>query len=81
MDTLNMLGTFLNVVAIAFVVVCVLIAFGLITAIMMLVKKVKLSGKGTLPTRKKVTPPKQRNRQLNQRSRYHSRFRTRRKTV
>jgi len=81
MDTLNMLGTFLNIVAIAFVVVMVLIAGGLITAITMLVKKVKPSGKSTRPTRKKVSPPKQRNRQLNQQSRYHSRFRTRRKPV
>ena len=81
MDTLNLLGTFLNVVAIAFVVVCILIAVGLITAIIMLVKKVKPSGKGTRPTRKKVSLPKQRNRQFNRQSRYHSRFRTRRKTV
>jgi len=77
MDTLNMLGTFLNVVAIAFVVVCILIAVGLITAII-----IKPSGKGTRPTRRlKDSPPKQRNRQLNQQSRYHSRFRTRRKPV
>ena len=81
MDTLNMLGTFLNIVAIAFVVVCILIAVGLITAIIMLVKKVKPSGKGTRPTRKKVSLPNQRNRQFNRQSRYHSRFRTRRKTV
>ena len=82
MDTLTMLGTFLNVVAIAFVVVCILIAVGLITAIIMLVKKVKPSGKGTRPTRRrKDSPPNQRNRLLNQQSRYHSRFRTRRKTV
>ena len=81
MDTLNILGTFLNVVAIAFVAVCILIAFGLITAIIMLVKKVKHLGKGTRPTRKKVSPPKQPNRQLHQRSRNHSRFRMRQKTV
>jgi len=82
MDTLNMLGTFLNVVAIAFVIVCILIAVGLITAIIMLVKKVKPSGKGTQPTRRRnALPPKQRNRQLNQQSRNRSRFRTRRKTV
>ena len=81
MDTLTMLSTFLNVVAIAFVVVCILIAVGLITAIIMLVKKVNPSGKGTPPTRKKVSPPKQRNRQLNRQSRYRSRFRTRRKPV
>lgn len=78
MDTLNMLGTFLNIVAIAFVLVMILIAGGLITAITMLVKKVKPSGKGTRPTRKKVSPPKQRNRQLNRQSRHRSRFRTRR---
>jgi len=82
MDTLNTLGTFLNIVAIAFVVVMVLIAVGLITAIIMLVKKMKPSGKGTRPTRRrKASPPNQRNRQLNQRSCYHSHFRTRRKTV
>jgi len=81
MDTLTMLSTFLNVVAIAFVVVCILIAVGLITAIIMLVKKVKPSGKGTQPTRKKVSTPNQWYRQLNQQSRYRSRFRTRRKTV
>ena len=82
MDTLNMLGTFLNVVAIAFVVVIFLIAVGLITAIIMLVKKVKPSGKGTQPTRRRnALPPKQRNRQLNQQSRNRSRFRTCRKTV
>ena len=82
MDTLNMLGTFLNVVAIAFVVVCILIAVGLITAIIMLVKKVKPSGKGTRPTRRrKASPPNHRNRQLNRQSRYRSRFRTRRKPV
>jgi len=82
MDTLNMLGTFLNVVAIAFVVVCILIAVGLITAIIMLVKKVKLTGRGTQPTRRRnALPANQRNRQLNQQSRNRSRFRTRRKTV
>jgi len=82
MDTLNMLGTFLNIVAIAFVVVCILIAVGLITAIIMLVKKVKPSGRGTRPTRgRKASPPKRRNSQLNRRSRNHSRFRTRRKPV
>ncbi|MBL7162453.1 MAG: hypothetical protein ISS57_07585 [Anaerolineales bacterium] len=77
MDTLNMLGTFLNVVAIAFVVVCIMIAVGLITAIIM-----KPTGKGTRPTRRrKDSPPNQRNRQLNQQSRNRSRFRTRRKPV
>ena len=82
MDTLNMLGTFLNIVAIAFVVVCILIAVGLITAIIMLVKKVKPTGKGTRPTRRrKASPPNQRNRQLNRQSRHRSRFRTRRKPV
>ncbi|MBL7163998.1 MAG: hypothetical protein ISS57_15480 [Anaerolineales bacterium] len=81
MDTLTMLGTFLNVVAIAFVVVCILIAVGLITAIIMLVKKVKPSGKGTRPTPKNVSPPKPRNRQLNRQSPNRSRFRTRRKLV
>ena len=82
MDTLTMLGTFLNVVAIAFVVVCILIAVGLITAIIMLVKKVKPSGKGTQPTRGcKASPPNQRNRQLNRQPHNRSRFRTRRKTV
>jgi len=80
MDTLNMLGTFLNVVAIAFVVVMVLIAAGLITAIIMLVKKVKPPGKGTQPTRRrKASPPKQRNCQLNRQIRNRSSFRTRRK--
>ena len=82
MDTLNMLGTFLNVVAIAFVVVCILIAVGLITAIIILVKKVKPSGKGTRPThRRKASPPNQRNRQLNRQLRNRSHFRTRRKPV
>jgi len=82
MDTLNMLGTFLNFVAIAFVVVIFLIAVGLITAIIMLVKKVKPSGKGTRPTRGRIaSPPYQRNRQLNRQSRNRSRFRTRQKTV
>ena len=82
MDMLNMLGTYLNFVAIAFMVVIFLIAVGLITAIIMLVKKVKPSGKGTQPTRRRnALPPKQRNRQLNQQSRHHSRFRTRRKPV
>jgi hypothetical protein len=82
MDTLNMLGTFLNVVAIAFAVVMVLIGIGLITAIIMLVKKVKPSGKGTLPSRRrKASPPNQRNRQLNRQSPNRSRFRTRRKPV
>jgi len=82
MDTLNMLGSFLNVVVIAFVVVCILIAVGLITAIIMLVKKVKPSRSGTRPTRgRKASSPYPRNRQLNQQSRNRSRFRTRRKTV
>jgi len=82
MDTLNMLGTFLNVVAIAFVVVIILITVGLITAIIMLVKKVKPSEKGTQPTlRRKASPPNQRYRQLNRQSPIHTRFRTRRKTV
>ena len=82
MDTLNMLGTFLNIVAIAFVVVCILIAVGLITAIIMLVKKVKPTGKGTRPTRRrKASPPNQRNSQLNRQFRHRSRFRTRRKPV
>ena len=82
MDTLNMLGTFLNIVAIAFAVVCVLIAIGLITAIIMLVKKVKPSGKGTLPTRRrKASPHNQRNSQLNRQSRHRSHFRTRRTPV
>ncbi len=82
MDTLNMLGTFLNVVAIAFVVVIILITVGLITAITMLVKKVKPMGKGTLPTRRRnASPPNQRYRQPNRQSRNRSRFRTRRKPV
>ena len=81
MDTLNMLGTFLNVVAIAFVVVCILIAVGLITAIIMLVKKVKPSGKGSRPARRTVSPPNQWYRQLYQRSRHRLHFRTRRKPV
>jgi len=82
MDTLYMLGTFLNIVVIAFVVVCIVIAVGLITAIIMLVKKVKPTGRGTQPTRRRnALPPKQRNRQLNQQSRNRSRFRTRQKTV
>ena len=77
MDTLNMLGTFLNVVAIAFVVVCILIAVGLITAIIMLVKKVKPSGKGTRPARRRnPSRPNPRNHQRNR-----PRFRTRRKPV
>jgi hypothetical protein len=82
MDTLHMLGSFLNVVAIAFVVVIFLIAVGLITAIIMLVKKVKPSGKGTRPTRRrKASPSNQRYRQLNRQSPNRSRFRTRRKPV
>ncbi len=73
MDTLNMLGTFLNIVAIAFAVVMVLIGIGLITAIIMLVKKAKPSGRGTRPTRRTASPkPTQFNR---------TRFRTRRKPV
>jgi len=82
MDMLNMLGTFLNFVAIAFVVVIFLIAVGLITAIIMLVKKIKPSGKGTQPTRRRnALPPQQRNRKRNQQSRNRSRFRTRRNPV
>jgi len=71
MDTLNLLGTFLNIVAIAFAVVMVLIGIGLITAITMLAKKVKPSGRGTRPARR-TTSPKPANR---------TNFRTRRKPV
>ena len=82
MDILNWFGLFLIVVAIAFVVVIILIGIGLITAIIMLVKKVKPSGKGTRPALgRKASPPNQRYRQLYQRFRNHSRFRTRRKPV
>ena len=47
MDTLSMLGTFMNIVVIAFGVVMILIAAGLTVAVTLLVKNIRFSGKST----------------------------------
>ena len=77
MDILNWFGLFLNVVAIAFVVVIILIGIGLIAAIIMLVKKRSSSGDGTQSTRRKTSPHKSAKSPNYNRSH----FRTRRKLV